>query len=42
MAERAFVHLRDIADISREDGARYQPRLHDLRHYADFRIMPSY
>jgi integrase/recombinase XerD len=32
MAERAFVRLRDIAGISREDGARYQPRLHDLRH----------
>jgi site-specific recombinase XerD len=32
MAERAFVQLRDIAGISREDGARYQPRLHDLRH----------
>ncbi len=32
MAERAFVRLRDIAGISRADGARYQPRLHDLRH----------
>ena len=32
MAERAFVNLRNIAGISREDGARYQPRLHDLRH----------
>ena len=32
MAERAMVRLRNIADISREDGARYQPRLHDLRH----------
>ena len=32
MAERAFVRLRDIAGIAREDGARYQPRLHDLRH----------
>lgn len=31
-AERAFVRLRQIAGISREDGARYQPRLHDLRH----------
>ncbi len=31
-AERAFVRLRDIAGIVREDGARYQPRLHDLRH----------
>ena len=32
LAERAFVRLRDIAGIVREDGARYQPRLHDLRH----------
>ena len=32
MAERAFVRLRAIAGIAREDGARYQPRLHDLRH----------
>lgn len=32
LAERAFVRLRDIAGIAREDGARYQPRLHDLRH----------
>ncbi len=32
MAERAFARLRDIAGIAREDGARYQPRLHDLRH----------
>jgi integrase/recombinase XerD len=32
MAESAFVRLLHIADIAREDGARYQPRLHDLRH----------
>ena len=32
LAEHAFVRLRDIAGITREDGARYQPRLHDLRH----------
>jgi integrase/recombinase XerD len=32
MAERAFVRLRAIAGIARADGARYQPRLHDLRH----------
>jgi integrase/recombinase XerD len=32
MAERAFVRLRDIAGSAREDGARYQPHLHDLRH----------
>ena len=29
-----FVRLRKIANIRREDGARYQPRLHDLRHTA--------
>jgi len=32
MAESAFVGLRNSADIARADGARYQPRLHDLRH----------
>ncbi len=31
-AERAFRRLRDIAGVYRDDGARYQPRLHDLRH----------
>jgi len=29
-----FVRLRKTANIRREDGARYQPRLHDLRHTA--------
>lgn len=29
---RAFARLRVAADITRHDGARYQPRLHDLRH----------
>ncbi len=28
----AFRRLRRIAGIERQDGARYQPRLHDLRH----------
>ncbi len=32
LAERAFVRLQDILGIVRQDGARYQPRLHDLRH----------
>jgi site-specific recombinase XerD len=32
MVERAFVRLRERAGIRRDDGARYQPRLHDLRH----------
>jgi integrase/recombinase XerD len=29
---RAFADLRVAAGVSRNDGARYQPRLHDLRH----------
>ena len=29
---RSFQRLRRIAGIARHDGARYQPRLHDLRH----------
>lgn len=30
--ESAFQRIRQKAGISRTDGARYQPRLHDLRH----------
>ena len=30
--ERAFRRLCDYCGICREDGARYQPRLHDIRH----------
>lgn len=33
-AEVAFSRLRDHAGVRRRDGARYQPRLHDLRHSA--------
>jgi site-specific recombinase XerD len=29
---RAFADLRSAAGLRRNDGARYQPRLHDLRH----------
>lgn len=32
--DRNFKRLRARANIHREDGARYQPRLHDLRHTA--------
>lgn len=32
MAELAFVRLRERAGVRRQDGSRYQPRLHDLRH----------
>jgi len=30
--ERIFQRVRKSAGIRRLDGARYQPRLHDLRH----------
>jgi integrase/recombinase XerD len=33
-AEHAFCRLRIHANVLRHDGARYQPRLHDLRHTA--------
>jgi integrase/recombinase XerD len=29
---RAFARLRVMADVGRGDDARYQPRLHDMRH----------
>lgn len=32
LVERNFQRLRTHAGVRREDGARYQPRLHDLRH----------
>jgi len=32
IAERSFNRLRNSAGVHRNDGARYQPRLHDLRH----------
>ena len=31
-AENTFQRLRQRAGVRRDDGARYQPRLHDLRH----------
>ncbi len=34
LLQRAFRRLRKKAGIHRADGARYQPRLHDLRHSA--------
>jgi integrase-like protein len=40
-AENVFSRLRARAGVQRHDGGRYQPRLHDLRHYAEFRTMPS-
>lgn len=32
LLQRAFRRLRKQTDIHRADGARYEPRLHDLRH----------
>jgi integrase/recombinase XerD len=31
-AQTSFHRLRQLAGVERHDGARYQPRLHDLRH----------
>jgi site-specific recombinase XerD len=41
LAEQVFNRLRKIAEIHRQDGGRYQPRLHDLRHRADSPNMPT-
>jgi integrase/recombinase XerD len=38
-----FQRLRDCAGIRRSDGARYQPRLHDMRHsFAVHRLIQWY
>jgi integrase/recombinase XerD len=43
LAERSFCRLRDLANVRRHDGARYQPRLHDLRHtFAVHRLVAWY
>lgn len=43
IAERSFDRLRNIAHVHRNDGARYQPRLHDLRHaFAVHRLVSWY
>ena len=34
LVDRNFQRLRTQAGVRRQDGARYQPRLHDLRHAA--------
>ena len=42
-AEYAFKQLRERARVRRDDGARYQPRLHDLRHtYTVTRLVSWY
>lgn len=41
--ENAFLRIRQKAGIKRIDNARYQPRLHDLRHtFAVHRLMQWY
>jgi site-specific recombinase XerD len=40
-AEGAFRRLRHHAGVLRHDDARYQPRLHDLRHNSGSRIIPG-
>jgi len=41
--EGAYARLRKFADVHRTDGARYQPRLHDLRHtFASNRLLAWY
>ena len=42
-AQQSFRQLRKHAGIHRSDGARYQPRLHDLRHaFAGNRVVAWY
>ena len=42
-AENTFGRLRVRAGVLRHDGARYQPRLHDLRHsFAVHRVVSWY
>ncbi len=42
-AEEAFKQIRERAAVRRIDGARYQPRLHDLRHaFAQTRLVRWY
>lgn len=41
--ESAFQRIRQKAEVKRTDNARYQPRLHDLRHtFAVHRLMSWY
>ena len=41
--QRAFAQTREAAGVRRDDGARYQPRLHDLRHsFATARLTAWY
>jgi len=38
----AFIRLRNYAGVRRDDGARYQPRLHDMRHSFVVRRLTSW
>jgi integrase/recombinase XerD len=40
LVEQVFRCVREAAGVSRDDGARYQPRLHDMRQNAEARKMP--
>lgn len=43
LVECSFQRLRVLAGVHRSDGARYQPRLHDLRHtFAVHRLTEGY
>ena len=42
IVEQAFTRLRTYVGIRRADGARYQPRLHDLRHSFAVRRLTSW
>jgi site-specific recombinase XerD len=43
LVEQSFKRLRALAAVHRIDGARYQPRLHDLRHtFAVHRLTEGY
>lgn len=43
LAEQGFRRLCKLAQVDRQDGGRYQPRLHDLRHsFAVHRLIAWY
>ena len=43
LVENTFCRLRQLANVQRHDGSRYQPRLHDLRHtFAVHRLVAWY
>jgi site-specific recombinase XerD len=40
-ASKVFRRLRNLAGLHRTDGARYAPRVHDIRHSSKSLIIPS-